>query len=130
MSALKRCCLFLLLGAFACEGPTLWVGELRDAAVDAADSEPAVDASVDANLAPRDAQARDGGVVIIPPIIRCLNSEPCTRELPRCHSELYRCTQCEFDRDCKQNEWCDYWVCRSKGDDDRGPGGGTTGGAP
>lgn len=129
MPALKHGYLLLLALALGCEGPTLWVGALRDAEVDADDADvEMVDASVDARVIVRDAQARDGGGQGMVPLIKCFSNEVCPRELPRCHSDIGFCTQCEFDRDCKQDEWCDYWACRDK--DDRGPGGGTMGGAP
>jgi len=119
MPALKSGWLLLLAGAVACDGPTLWVGALRDAELEVVDAGP----SVDAGMTVRDAQAREGGGGFV--IIKCFGNEDCPRELPRCHSDIHTCTQCEIERDCKQNEWCDYWACRSKDDDDRGPGGPT-----
>jgi hypothetical protein len=130
MHALKPARWLVLLGALGCEGPTLNVGDYLplDAGpmVELEDAE----AHPDARAPVHDAQA-DGhveGVVVQ----RCFDDDDCRdARFPRCNTNFFSCTNCQFDRDCKQGEYCDAtpwtWQCRP---DDGHHGSGAMGGAP
>jgi hypothetical protein len=125
MSALKHAAWLVLLAA--CEGPTLNVGELDLLELDAAEPD-ASDAGRDAGR--RDAQWSDGRVEVD---WSCDDDDDCRdSRAPHCNTNFWFCTGCQFNRDCRQGEYCDtspwVWQCREDGHkDDPGP---STGGGP
>ncbi|HEX5656991.1 MAG TPA: hypothetical protein VFX59_07335 [Polyangiales bacterium] len=127
MPALKHVVWLGLLAA--CEGPTLYVGDLDLTELDAGESDAsAPDAGRDARV--RDAQGSDGRVDFED--YRCGKDDDCRDpRAPRCNTNFYFCTGCQFDRDCLQDEYCDtsfrVWQCKDGRKDDPGP---SMGGGP
>ncbi|MET0287862.1 MAG: hypothetical protein ABW352_25460 [Polyangiales bacterium] len=123
MPALKRALLLVLLSA--CEGPNLYLGDYELPVLDA--SKVDEDAGRDARVIERDAQLTDGRIIVIIPQ-RCADNSDCRdSRWPRCNTNFYFCTNCQFDRDCRQHEYCDpsdyAWQCRDKDERKDEPGG-------
>ncbi len=132
MPALKRVALLALLGA--CEGPTLYVGDLELRMFDASEPDAAPDANSpeDARVIVRDAGKDSGPEIIV--VQRCVDNDDCRDpRWPRCNTNFYVCTNCQTDRDCRQGEYCDTspysWQCHED-NGHKGDPGFATGGVP
>jgi hypothetical protein len=126
MPALTRAAWLVLLTA--CEGPTLYVGELEFQEFDAGTQDASEQDEDDAGDArSRDAQLRDGRSPW------CDRDDDCRDpDSPHCYAKFGACVGCEDNRHCKADEYCDLWVFQCRDDpnghkDDPGP---PTGGAP